>query len=343
MKPEMLKSVLLPLVKSAQDEVDRTAVWCLYPVCHCNAIDSHSQQKHQVLESIAVGGKVFCISNDLTGRLARYLSTDDPDLEVKPIEIARASTFNGFCNEHDTTLFAPIEKCALQKGCNDQLRAFYLRALSYEIARQRMALDFRVKFIDKISCAEIPNDCLSFVKDLYDGYVDEIKERRLLLDSDIHHYWIPFWRATRTMSEYGWLWRTLPWNVGVSVTSVFSPVTEKQTARYFNSHGCLYPRPMTTFSVVPNANQTHVVMIWPDSSAPFMERLACDFESTDENVFLRLLNECIFTRSEDYCISPALWNGLSKNEQQAIRFATHHEYYRGELAEIPEIIKRSNA
>lgn len=335
-----LKKILLPLIKEAQDEVDRTAVWCLYPGCCNNAIASHSQQKHQVLESIAVGGKVFCTSNDLTKRFARFLTVDDLDIEIKPVEIASASTFNGFCNEHDTELFAPIEKSVLEKGNKDQLRALYLRALSYELARQRMTLDFREKFIDKISCAEIPDDCQSFVANIYDGYKEDIREKHFLLDSDIHHYWIPFWKANCTMSEYGWSWRTLPWNVGVSITSVFSPITEKQTARFFNGHGCLMPRPITTFSVIPNANQTHIVMIWPNSSTPFMERMVYDFESPAEHVFLRLLNECVFTRSEDYCMSPALWNGLSKNEQQAIRFATHHEYYRGELSEVPQVIKR---
>jgi len=96
---------------------------------------------------------------------------------------------------------------------------------------------------------------------------------------------------------------------------------------------------MTTFSVIPDGGKTHVVMIWPEINRKYMDGLLRSFLSPDENVFTKLVNECVFVKSEDYCVSPVLWNSLPDEDRSYVRMTTRHEYYRGVVSRIPEIVK----
>lgn len=333
-----LKSVLLPVFQKAQTTVSKTAYWCMCPGCCRMAILSHSQQKSRALESIARNGKVYSTSNDIARRVARSFAADDWDVEVRLTEIAAASTYSGFCNAHDTELFRSIDRGEYKVGDGDQIHQLYLRALSYELSRQRMAIDFRREFVDGISEKNVSDSVCDQVASIVDGYIAEIREKQLLWDSDIHHYWIPFWQFCGAY-RLEWCWRTLNVNLGISMSSVFSPISEKQTAHYFNEHHCLSPRPITTFSVIPDGLNTQVVMVWPAMNRKFMDGMMRAFLSSEENVFMSLLNECVFVKSEDYCVSPNLWDSLSEDDKNYVRFTTRHEYYRGAAQRIPEIVK----
>jgi hypothetical protein len=81
--------------------------YCSHPdapsACRGRAIRAHSLQKATALRSIAEDGHVYSVRGGIG---------DDGRREIKAVGIQSASTFFGFCNHHDNTMFKPIESGA---------------------------------------------------------------------------------------------------------------------------------------------------------------------------------------------------------------------------------------
>lgn len=108
---------------------------CLHPEapqrCRGNIVKAHTVQKSGGLTSIAEGGHVL---------------TPDPysdPTQMTKIGINKASTFTGFCEFHDDSLFAPIEKRPLQLT---RRHAFLLafRAISKELFLKRGTVEHEI-------------------------------------------------------------------------------------------------------------------------------------------------------------------------------------------------------
>ena len=108
---------------------------CLHPEaphnCKGGIVKAHTIQKSGGLTEIAQDGHVF--------RPDPYC---DPT-EITRIGINKASTFTGFCEFHDDTLFAPIEKSPLQLT---RRHAFLLafRVVSHELFLKRRAVELQI-------------------------------------------------------------------------------------------------------------------------------------------------------------------------------------------------------
>lgn len=122
---------MLSLLKRAQEEWVKTSHICLHPqasssTCSPKVISSHTVQRNGGLSAIAEDGHVFSTKK-------AFFNIEKNDGEIVPTRIGlkEASTFPGFCNKHDTSMFLPAE------GPNSILNeesAFLLsyRALAYE-------------------------------------------------------------------------------------------------------------------------------------------------------------------------------------------------------------------
>ena len=108
---------------------------CLHPDapqnCRGRIVNAHTIQKSGGLTRIAQDGHVL-----------RPDPFSDPT-EITRIGINRASTFTGFCEFHDDTLFAPIEKRPLQLT---RRHAFLLafRVVSHELFLKRRTVEIRI-------------------------------------------------------------------------------------------------------------------------------------------------------------------------------------------------------
>lgn len=105
---------------------------CLHPeaanaTCDRKAIQSHTIQKNRGLRAIAEDGHVLSFKLGLED-----LIRTQGKFEPKRLGIRQASTFPGFCNKHDTDVFAPVEVGTLSL---DREAAFLLsyRATCYEV------------------------------------------------------------------------------------------------------------------------------------------------------------------------------------------------------------------
>jgi hypothetical protein len=100
---------------------------CLEPrlACKNTTIRAHSIQNGRVLDLIATNGHVMM--------LRQIFSKDRVDIEFKSVGRNLASTFTGLCNEHDTTLFAPIDTRLFDREDREQLFLLAYRSVCREL------------------------------------------------------------------------------------------------------------------------------------------------------------------------------------------------------------------
>ncbi|MCC3152110.1 hypothetical protein Q3A66_09015 [Hymenobacter sp. BT770] len=139
---------------------------CMYSGCHDRAIKSHVLQKNGILRQM---------SED--NHLVEMRATSIIELEEKgmfsfrSVGVNESYTFNGFCNKHDSLIFAQIE--------NDNLLDFYkplhqclfsYRGLCQEIRRKEVSIEW----ISEVSLKLDPVSQLQFAS-LIDGYKSGVK------------------------------------------------------------------------------------------------------------------------------------------------------------------------
>lgn len=113
---------------------------CFYHDCSQKPIRAHSIQNNRILCQIARDGVVLKVG---------FIPTAH-GLEIDLVEEGRgkASTFPGFCNEHDTKLFLPIESKEYMPGDLEQEYLFAYRALAKEHNTKQRALRVMEKAVN---------------------------------------------------------------------------------------------------------------------------------------------------------------------------------------------------
>ncbi len=94
--------------------------------CGKKTIRSHSIQRGRTLAAIAQDHKVYAFPTSPHGSLVGHKED-----EFKPVWIKAASTFSGFCREHDIELFSSIENQGLKNNYDSARKTAY-RAHCYE-------------------------------------------------------------------------------------------------------------------------------------------------------------------------------------------------------------------
>ncbi len=100
---------------------------CLCPdmVCEKPAIRAHSVQKATALSFIEDAQHVYGLKMTFRG--------DEPVCEFEKIGRNNASTFTGFCNQHDTEIFRPIDTKPLDLEDTEQLFLIAYRSVTREL------------------------------------------------------------------------------------------------------------------------------------------------------------------------------------------------------------------
>ena len=107
---------------------------CLFPGCNNKAISSHSIQR-SLLKTIA----------DKTNHVYRFYVNAEFTYEgkietvIEKVGIHKASAFEGYCNEHDTQIFLPIENQPIQSINLEQQFLLLMRALNKEYSDSKNA------------------------------------------------------------------------------------------------------------------------------------------------------------------------------------------------------------
>lgn len=293
-------------IASVEKRLRRTASECLCPSCNQRAIRSHSQQRNGWLSAIAENGHVVGVCRQIAANLYQASPESPPPPRIDRIGLAEASTFWGYCNQHDTELFKCIEQHPLQKGSVEQVFALHLRAMSFE----RMA---------KQGQQEITRIC--------PGWENEVLIRQRLYEADSMYRWNLLWIGDKINyfnEHFGYAWIVLPKNVGVSCATMIPPLSPLKEDRYMTAHmgkdGCYHiARPAFSLSLVPSCNETHVIMCWHNDDADLVAPWKYDLCNNSGSSLAMFLNRCVFVKSEDFYLRPSLWDSLDVCVRDLVR------------------------
>jgi hypothetical protein len=100
---------------------------CLEPQMSCQkkAIRAHSIQNAKTLDLLEKSGHVIA--------LRTRFSESGPQIDFKSVGRNEASTFTGFCSEHDRDIFAPIDRDMLDATNPEHLFLLAYRAVTFEL------------------------------------------------------------------------------------------------------------------------------------------------------------------------------------------------------------------
>lgn len=116
----------------------------LYKECfYCGSsdvINAHSIQNNKILSKLSKDGYVLSIEYGMEDMIFKP--------ELKEIGKKKASTFNGFCDFHDTEIFKPIEIQNYEIGNKEQEYLFAYRALAKEFYAKKTGLNIFNKILN---------------------------------------------------------------------------------------------------------------------------------------------------------------------------------------------------
>lgn len=330
--PIGMKNYVKGISDKAESLAHQLPLPCLYPNCSGSPVGCHSQQCNGTLSVIANSeGMVIVPSKDAKGSISRTLDGVKVPRGFYPVHINQATKFNGFCKKHDNDLFAPIEKRSFVMDDGEQVLAFHRRAVALEI---RGCLELLGYF--KLEKYMLEQSNIS-TKNM-DDEIYRAKER---LSTIMFYEWNPLW-YDNPQNSFHHAWRILPQRLPISLASIITPVFNEYLyvlyGEALNELGCkVMPRIGFTLTIVPQEEETHVIMIWNrilDSVVRVYRDRLMSSNNPEVEIFL---NECIFCLSEDWCMNPDFWAAIPQHIKNELKQKLSMGMYE-RVKSIPHII-----
>ncbi len=296
---------------------------CLFPKCPETSIGSHSQQRGGQLSVISEDNEVYSMNFNMYDVLTKGASA----FSLVNTRIRNASIYPGFCQIHDGQVFAPIEKEKLEKDNCLQAATFFLRTITYEVTRKKLANFGTEKILE--NCKKfLPEEAMKNFKLQSLGQQKFIKhDLPYYIDKAYSAYNSPELNLLKTK------WVVIPKTLKASCCTVFSPI--RNFEERIHDQATSTPQIMSTFNLVPTDGNTHVIVSW---IAEHSEENRWIVEAM-EHQLEKFINYIAICESEDICIGPELWDSVDIFTRERVYEAMHHEVYRGALDEIPLIVR----
>ena len=256
-------------VGKVQKRINNLSAKCFYPDCQLDAIQSHSQQRQGQLQAIAENGEVLAVQRNHY----QFLKNLPYSQTLIRTSVSEASTFRGFCPQHDKAVFSSIELQPVNPSNNAQSFAFFIRAFSYEFAQKRRALKWTNLLLDEIR-GWIDRPMLASLEAMRDG-------KAAAFSQDAPYYMSALFQMleTKDYSKLTTVWRVVEKNLGVSSCCVFSPLLDDYQNHMQRTWDT--PQPLASFNLVPSKDRTHVVTSWLPNSAAYCGWVADETSSRD--------------------------------------------------------------
>ncbi len=272
--------------RNTQKQINKKKHICLYPNCDKIAVSSHSQQRNRSLLSIAgKNNKVYVLNADL-GHSYDF-KTDEFKILYKLTGIGLASTFKGFCEEHES-IFKLFEDNGLNIKEKEHIYYLHYRTLMYGYSKIRKEIE-RANQDNEQSIKTYSNiDTESINKNRVNNLKQVLANQKSESDIVIKHI------ENKDEDFLSWISIEIPMNIGIS--SSFSSVLSDYDS---NGHN-----PTFTFNILPDINSTIIIIAWLRIYNNQAKGIV-DLENKD---FEYLVNKFAFYLSEDICINPELFD-----------------------------------
>jgi len=278
--------------------------------CFCSDKDACKgaiKQSH----SIQRNGRLSIIEGEVNGNRSLYTFTemvsDELNLykSLRPIGKAEASTFFGFCDFHDSSLFARIEN---QPFDNSDEHCFMHSYRSFAHSYHRKKEELKAYTADSEYTRLIPRDVLFGMIRGAEVGVNEIMQRKLNLDTLLE---------VKDFAGLEYFTLVLPKKFPIACSSIISPPFSYKN-KPMNNHGnpnIAYSQIMLT--VLPDHDETIIILAcFPDDARAidFIDELDDLYPTQREKAISSIIISC----AENTFFAPAVWNQLAAKGQKIL-------------------------
>jgi SEC-C motif len=299
----------------------RAARRCMHPQASrgaCNhIIDAHTIQRSRVLSAL-VDDTNHVLTLSLRNR-------DENDLPVlSPTGWREASTFTGFCQTHDSTTFAPLEK---EEWTASREQCFLLayRALCYELYQKHHVLSKwpalrsvadrgMPEVVQRSTQAALGAQHLGL-----DAGVRALEELKAHADDSLH---------SRDFSRWNNLVLTYEGPVGLALAGAVSPNRDFDGHAIQVLHDPEAPREYLYWGSQVTSSGGVIVLVWRASDAA-ARRFIDSLQSREPAIAARLLVQYAFLHISNTYFSREFWDSLPLSSQTHLRSLAGelHPYY----------------
>lgn len=331
--PIRLKNFLKGVSAKAEDFSRRMPLKCLYPNCFSKPVDCHSQQCNGLLSAIANEKRMVIVpSKDAKGSMSRLLEGMRDTRGFHLVHINRASIFKGFCQKHDTELFAGIETRPLVVNDVEQVVALHRRVIALEV---RNCLEL----LGSLNVQKYLTEQKNFFSK---GLNNEILLAEERLKSIKFYEWKPLW-CHEPEKQFCYAWRVLPKKLSISLASIITPDLDDSIYSFYRNVLSMVgvditPRLGFSLTIIPQDYKTHIIMVWNKIFDPVVDRYRNRLMSLDLSEVEVFLNECVFCLSEDWCMNPNAWNAIPQSVRNNLIQKLSMEDFYDRAKDIPRII-----
>lgn len=269
--------------------------------CNGKIKDAHSLQKNGVLNILEHElNKNKVVYSFLHPKLEGYMMFNG----FEPLGKKECSTFHGFCDFHDTTIFSPIENNQINIESDEHCFLLCYRAFAKEFHAK---IEVSKGFKTNIEFNRPQNKDMQ--EDLIEGSEIAIREMNIIKDKLNHLL------SNRIFNGLEYLSYTVPYCVPIACAASITPsysYSGKILNKSEDPHDA-YQNIMLT--VLPTKEETHVLMgCFSDDS-----RSILFIDELEQLPYIKLenaLTSILIGDVENTFISPILWNRMNKREKE---------------------------
>lgn len=290
MTPNELKIKYQKLLRVAKDKTRL----CMYPECNQKAIKSHVLQKNGILREISVQNHLFQFENTSVFQIEKK-----GIFELKSIGVNDAFTFPGFCKNHDSEVFKPIENDKfIDLNSTESIRLFSYRSICQEIRRKEIVLDMVQSMINTDYNLNIIVLLYSFKKGLENG-IKNLTFFKEELEKDNNRDSSKFVFEIQEINKID-LCISGPINIDDD---------QNELSKINNTYGSKIHQPFTTsiINLFPYKDKSYLLVAQhKDYPCRWSNLLLKNMRESEDANILKIISDLIAIRFEFWCISPIL-------------------------------------
>jgi hypothetical protein len=273
---------------------------CLFPGCSDIPIKSHSLQKSLLKSIVDSTNHVKRISINVEFKLNGKITVLDENVGIN-----NASTFEGFCNKHDTEVFKSIETNVIDYNNNEHLFLLLYRSIAREYFESNKSFSLFKNTINELIKDMDENNMLGpclwvqlYLKYCEYLYIEKIKENadicliNRIWDNNYHYY-------HSTLDKF----------IPIFLNSFFAVQGTNCDILYSKDITKEYPL-FCSVTILPQNNKTDIFYAVAKEQCYELRAFLRQFENKNIEELELFLSDLIIRNSDNFYISPEYWRKI---------------------------------
>lgn len=306
MKKNHIKNILSTLDKRSKQASRK----CLFKNCQNSAIKSHLLQKRGIINQIAKGNHVWELG------MNRYKPNT---FQFQKVGLNDAFTFPGFCANHDSLIFKPIEVGNVDYTLYESQLLFSYRAIMNEKRKKEIMIDYNTRIYNSNQLRMyLTDEYFDTIRESIDGNNDGIVDEEYYESFFIENIENPNKR------DFSFLTFELP-KVELCSSAVFSYETTHEINYMLRYESYKATKPLTEiyFNLLPVKDRTIVIIGCLTERKPLCWDYIENFKQQNPYDSLKLISDLLLCQVENWLCSENMYqNNLKLREKEIIRI-TH--------------------